>query len=401
MKFNYQARTKTGEVQTGVVEASSKDAALDLLQRYQLFVTILEEEESRPFYTKKLKLFGRVSAKDLVAFSRQLALMFKSKISLTQALRTLAEQTRNQEFKEKILIISEEIEAGVTFSQALDRFPKLFSPFFVNMVKSGEASGTLSESLNYLADHLEREYHLFSKLKGAMIYPAMILFVSVAVLLLMMFFVIPKLAQVLTQTGQELPTITRVVIGLSDFLRHWWWISLVSFAILLIFVLRYFKTPSGRNFKDRLLLHIPVIRSFLQTIYISRFSENLSTLISGGLPITQSLEITSGVVGNSVYKERITEIKEEVRAGRKMSSVLVRYPQEFPPLLTQMVGIGEKTGTLDESLMSVVDFYRKETERSIEALLSLLEPLLIVFLGLTVGGLMASVLMPLYRMTTV
>ena len=401
MKFNYQARTNTGEVQTGVVEASSREAALDVLQQYQLFVTALEESGAGPFYAKQIKLFNRVSAKDLVAFSRQLSMMFKSKISLAQSLRTLAEQTKNKEFQEKILMISDEIEGGAPFSQALSRFPKIFSSFFVSMVRSGEASGTLSESLNYLADHTEREYHLYSKLKGAMIYPAMILLVSIAVLLMMMFFVIPNLSKVLMESGQELPRLTRMVIGLSDFLRNRGWILLVLFAASFFSIFRYLGTSAGKNLKDRLILRIPFVRSFLKMIYVSRFAENLSTLISGGLPIIQSLEITGDVVGNLVYRERVMEIKEEVRQGRKMSGVLAKYPAEFPPLLTQMVVIGEKTGTLDQSLLSVVDFYRKEVEMAMESLLSLLEPLLIIFLGITVAGLMSSVLMPLYKLTSV
>lgn len=401
MKFNYQARTKTGEAQSGVLDASSREAALDLLQRYQLFVTALEEAEAKPFYTKKIKLFGRVSAKELVAFSRQLSLMFKAKIPLTQSLKTLAEQAKNQEFKEKILMISDEIEGGAPFSQALSRFPKLFSPFFINMVKSGEASGTLSGSLDFLADHLEREYHLFSKLKGALVYPALILIVSLGVLLMMMFFVIPNLARVLTETGQALPLPTRIVIGLSDFLRQRGWILLILIAIASFFASRYFGTAAGRKLRDKITLRIPLIKTFLKMILVSRFAENLSTLIAGGLPITQSLEITADVVGNSVYKEIITEIKEEVRGGKKISGVLAKYPEEFPPLLVQMVIIGEKTGTLDQSLMNVVGFYRKEVDLAMESLMSLLEPIMIIFLGLTVAGLMGSVLMPLYRMTSI
>ena len=401
MKFNYQARIKTGEVQSGVIEASSRETALDLLQKSQLFVTALEEAGSQHFYAKKIKLFDRVSAKELVAFSRQLALMFKAKIPLSQSLRTLAEQTKNRSFKEKILMISDEIEAGAPFSQALSRFPKLFSSFFVNMVKSGEASGTLTESLNYLADHLEREYHLFSKLKGALVYPALILVVSVGVLLMMMFFVIPNLAKVLTETGQELPVATRIVIALSNFLRHSGWILFTLIAIAVFFVSRWFGTTDGRKFKDRLVLRIPLVKIFLKMIFVSRFAENLSTLISGGLPITQSLEITGDVVGNSLYKERIEKIKEEVKEGRKVSGILAEYPEEFPALLTQMVIIGEKTGTLDQSLMNVVDFYRKEVDLSMESLLSLLEPIMIIFLGLTVAGLMGSVLLPLYKMTSI
>ena len=401
MKFNYQARTKTGEAQSGVIDASSRETALDLLQRYQLFVTALEEAETRSFYGKKIKLFSRVSAKELVAFSRQLSLMFKAKIPLTQSLKTLVEQVKNREFKEKILMISDEIEGGAPFSQALSRFPKLFSSFFVNMIKSGEASGTLSESLDYLADHLEREYHLLSKLKGSLTYPALIIIVSVGVLLMMMFFVIPNLARVLTETGQVLPLPTRIVIGLSDFLRHRGWILLALIAIGSFFASRYLGTPAGRKFRDKMALRIPFIKTFLKMILVSRFAENLSTLIAGGLPITQSLEITADVVGNSVYKEIITEIKEEVRGGKKISFILAKYPEQFPPLLVQMVIIGEKTGTLDQSLMNVVGFYRKEVDLAMDSLMSLLEPIMIIFLGLTVAGLMGSVLLPLYKMTSI
>jgi len=399
MKFNYQARSKKGEAQTGTVEASSREAALALLQKHRLFVTFLEKaEEAQPFYVKKIKLFERISKKDIVNFSRQLSLMFKAKIPLVQALRSIAEQTKNPSFKEKILTLSQEVEAGTPFSQVLSIYPKLFSAFYVSMVKSGEASGTLSESLTYLADHLEREYHLASKIQGAMIYPALIVVVVIGVLAMMMFFVIPNMTKVLTETGQELPFITKVVIALSDFLRNWGWALFLAILAILIFLFRYFKTINGKKFKDKYILRIPMISPFLKMIYLSRFAENLSTLIAGGLPIAQALEITGEVVGNDVYKTIIFQVKDEVSRGEQISKILARHPEQFPPLLIQMVSVGEKTGTLDQSLMNTVDFYRKEIDRAVDNLLSVLEPILIVFLGLIVAGLMAAVLMPLYKM---
>ena len=228
MQFNYEARTKTGEAQAGIIEASSKEAALDLLQKYQLLVTFLEEAEARPFYAKKIQ-FSRISQKDLVVFSRQLSLMFKSKIPLVQAMQVIGGQTRNQGLKEKILAISAEVEGGTTFSQALLKYPKLFSSFYVSMAKSGEASGTLSESLNYLADHLEKEYNLSSKLKGAMTYPILVVVVVIAVLMMMIYFVIPNLSKVLLESGQQLPALTRFVIGFSNFMRAWGWMVLLAF----------------------------------------------------------------------------------------------------------------------------------------------------------------------------
>ena len=267
MKFNYQARSAKGEVQTGTVEASSREAALALLQRNRMFVTFLEKAEAAQFfYAKKIKLFGRVSKKDIVNFSRQLALMFKSKIPLVSSLRSIAEQTKSPGFREKILALSEEVEGGVPFSQALAGYPKLFSAFYVSMIKSGEASGTLSESLTYLADHLEKEYHLFSKIQGAMIYPALIVVVVIGVLLMMMFFVIPSMSKVLTETGQELPFVTKAVIGLSNFLRSWGWAVIIVGIAGLVALSRYLKTSDGKKLKDKYILHIPAIGSFLKMI---------------------------------------------------------------------------------------------------------------------------------------
>jgi len=399
MKFNYQARDKKGQVQSGIVEASSREAVLSLLQKHKLFVTLLEQVAKKPFYERQIKLFQRISQKDVVNFSRQLSLMFKSKIPLVSALQSIGEQTKKSAFKEKILSISQEVEGGTPFSQALSSHAKLFSPFYVSMVKSGEASGTLSESLTYLADHLEKEYYLSSKIKGAMIYPALIVVVVIGVLVMMMYFVIPNMTKVLTETGQELPVLTKVVIGFSNFFRSWGWVLLPVVAGLFIGLLRYFKTDEGKKLKDKFLLKIPLIGPFLRMIYLSRFAENLSTLITGGLPVVQALEITGDIVGNDVYQTIISQIKDEVRRGQKISQVLTRFPNEFPPILIQMVTVGERTGTLGESLTNVVDFYQKEIDRGIDNLLSILEPVLVIFLGGLVAGLMAAVLMPLYQMT--
>jgi type IV pilus assembly protein PilC len=403
MKFKYQARSKDGDIRTGMVEASSREAALSLLQRNKIFVTLLEnvDESSKPFYSKKITLFSGISQKDMVNFSRQLSLMFKSQIPLVESLNALSSQTKNSGLREKLSEITNDVEGGASFSQALSRFPKLFSSFYVSMVKSGEASGTLSESLDYLAEHLEREYHMSSKIRGAMIYPALILAVVIGVLVMMIFFVIPSLSQVLTESGQELPLMTRVVIGFSDFLRGWWWIFFFIFGGGGFLALRYFKTEEGKKNWDKIILKVPLIGSFLRMVYVSRFSENLSTLLDGGLPITSALQITGEVVGNSIYKDMITEIQEEVRRGQKMSRVMALYKEEFPPLVTQMVNVGERSGAIGKSLTNVVQFYQKEIDRAIENLLSILEPLLVVFLGGIVGLLMAAILMPMYKMTTI
>ena len=280
MKFNYQARTEKGEIHTGSVEASSKEAAVALLQKHGLYVTFLETA-TPPLYAKRIKIFERISKKDIVLFSRQLAIMFRSEVPLVESLKVLSSQTKSPDFKETILELSEEVEGGTAFSKALSSYPKVFSSFYVAMVKSGEVSGKLAEVLNYSANHLEREYHLAAKTKGALIYPALIIFVVVLVLALLIFFVIPQLTGVLEGTGQSLPLLTKIIINFATFLRSWGWLIFLAIFVLIFFCFRYYLTEKGKKIFDRTFLRLPIIGPLLKTICLTRFAENLSTLISG------------------------------------------------------------------------------------------------------------------------
>jgi len=398
MKYNYQARTKKGEVQTGIVEASSREAAIVLLRKYGLYVTILEEATALPVYAKRLKLFEGITRQDIVLFSRQLSIMFKSKVPLVESLNVLSSQTRNLDLKERILDLSGEVEGGTSFSGALSRHPEIFSSFYISMVKAGEISGTLSESLEYLADHLEREYHLTSKIRGALLYPALIVVVVLLVITMMIFFVIPNLSEVLIGSGSELPTATKIVINSAAFLRKFGWVLGLVILLVIFAAFRYYRSQKGKKFFDGLFLKIPVIGPFLKTINLALFAENLSTLISGGLPIASALQTVGEIVGNSRYKEVIFEARDRVRKGETISSVLSAAPEVFPPVFVQMTLVGERTGTLDSTLMNIVNFYKKEIDRTIDNLLSILEPLLIVILGVVVAGLMLAILLPLYQM---
>ena len=395
MKFNYQARTKTGEIQSGVVDASSKEAAINLLKSYQLFVTAVEEIAA-PFYAKKIKLFERISKKEVVTFSRQLAIMFKSEIPLVEILQTLVKQTENQALKEKIAGMVEKIEGGTSLSKTFSLYPQIFSSFYVNMVKSGEASGKLSDVFSYLADHLEREYNFNGKIKGALIYPLFLSGVFVLVIAAMVFFVMPQLTQILTETSGELPLMTKILVGGSDFLRKWMLLLIIIICVLAGAIFYYFRTKEGKNFLDKNLLKLPLIGNFLKKTYLSRLSLNLSTLISGGLPIVQAIEITGEVVGSEVYKKIILETAEGVKKGEAISTLLQGYPKEITPLFIQMIVVGEKTGRLDSALLNIVDFYQKEVDRSLDNFMRLLEPILIILFGVAVGILMAAVMMPLY-----
>ncbi len=396
MNFNYQARTSKGDVHAGQIEASSKEAAAALLRGRGLYVTFLEAA-TPPIYARRITLFEKIGRKDLALFSRQLAIMFKSKVSLIEALEVLSSQTKNIGFKEKIFKISEKVEGGISFSQSLATYPKIFSPFYIAMVKSGEVSGKLSEVLNYLADHQEREYNLTSKAKGALIYPSLIVLVIILVIILLIVFVIPNLVGVLEASGQELPVATRAVIALSDFTRSWGWLVLIIAGVSIVLATRYHATKEGKTLFDRISLRLPIFGQFLKKIYISRFAENLSTLIAGGLPIVQSLEVVGDIIGNIPYKDAILTARDEVRKGEMISSTLSQFPDLFTPVFLQMVLVGEKTGTIDTTLVNIVDFYQKEVDRSIDGIIGILEPALIVFLGVVVGGIMMAVLMPIYQ----
>ncbi len=400
MNFNYQARTKTGEIHAGQIEASSEEAAVLLLQRHGLYVTFLEE--NRPaFYAKRIKLFSGIDRKEIVLFSRQLAIMFRSRVPLLEALRVIADQTKNPDFKEVIFKIAEEVEGGVPFSKALSIYPKLFSSFYISMVKSGEVSGKLSEVLNYLADHLEREYHLSSKIRGAMIYPSMVVLVMLVVLVVMMFFVIPNMVKVFEANEQQLPVVTQFVITITTFIKNQILVFLAGLAFLVVFLMRFIKTPRGKKTIDAMFLKIPLIKDLLKMIYVVRFSENLATLVAGGLPIAQALAIVADIIGHSSYRRVVEETTERVRKGEPISTVLSQFPDLFPPIIVQMVLVGERTGSLDTSLVNIVDFYQKEIDRSIDNVLAVMEPVMIIFLGVVVGGMMLSVLLPLYQSVSI
>lgn len=396
MKFRYQARTKKGELREGIVEAASENSAVSILQASDLFVTKIEPVKV-PFYAKEISTKKAVSKRDLAIFSRQLSVMVNSGVPLIDALSTLGVQTGNKYFQRKIIKLADYIEGGKKFSEALSLFPDVFDSFYVGMVKSGEASGKLAESLNYLADHIEREYYLESRVKGAMIYPAFVVVVIFAVLGVIEFFVVPKITEILMGTSVQLPFMTRLIINFSIFGRKWGWLLLLLLGVAIFYLLTFFKTKEGKEKWGYLSLKIPWVRSFLKKLYIARFAENLSVLIAGGLPISQALHLTADLISNPAYREAILKARDRTRKGEQISTALIEHPNLFPPVLVQMVQTGERTGKLEKTLENVAAFYQKEVEISLEAMLKILEPALIVFLALIVGLIVAFILLPLYQ----
>ncbi len=394
MKYTYQARTKEGRIESGNVEASSKDAAAALLQKYNIYVTSLKEGKA-PFAIK-IKFLERASKKDLTIFSRQLAVMLDSRVPVIQSLTSLAAQISKEELREEILKISQMVEEGNPLSEAFAAYPDTFSVFYVNLIKSGEASGKISEALYYLSDHLEREADIESQLKSAMIYPIFVICVLLVVLSIVMFGVMPKLIDLLEETTSKPPLFTVIVIGFYKFLRGYGWILLVAFLSLIGFLVYYLRTVKGKKHFDRISLRIPFLNAILQKTFLIRFSESVSTLVSAGLSINKALHITGETVTNDVYKKIVADIEKNVSEGEKISSVMIRYPDHVPLFVVQMIKVGEETGKLDKTLMEIVNFYQKELKRAVDTFTALLEPILIVFLGIVVGLLAVSVLSPLY-----
>ena len=403
-KFQYTARTKEGKLESDIAEASSLEAAISMLQNQQLVII-----EIKPFIeaeylnlnilTKQIaSLINRIKSEDIVLFSKQLSILIQAKVPLVQSLRVLTKQTRNPNFAGIINAVANDVDAGMIFSRALSKYPKVFSNFFIQMTRSGEISGRLEETLTYLSDYINKQYLLNSKARGAMIYPAFIVGAFIIVGVLMLIFVVPNLTSILTESGQELPFVTRLLIGTANFTKNWGWIVFIILGAMVYFVrISLKKSPEWQYAYDGLKLRFPIFGELLKKIYLARFSETLSTLSSAGIAISQSLEITADVVGNSVYKRIILEADEAVRKGSNISVVFARYP-EILPMVTQMISIGEQTGKLDSILKQISAFFTEEVNRAFDNIVNLIEPILIVVLGVGVGILVAAILLPIYNL---
>ncbi|MBI4811982.1 type II secretion system F family protein [Candidatus Falkowbacteria bacterium] len=399
MKFNYIARTNTAEVETGQISAPSQAEAVELLHGRNLVVLSCQPTLSLPFWLKDIKIKS-IKQKDLVIFSRQLAALFSARVPLVTALRALARQQENSYFKEIIFGISNDVEAGFIFSKALSKHPNEFSTFYINLVKSGEVSGNLEAVLNYLADHLEKQYYLMTRVRNAMIYPAFICLGFIAVAVLMLIFVIPNLTSVLEEAGQELPLTTRMIIGLSRLIINWGWLILLFLVGVGVFIWRYFQTPEGRAMFDAIKLKMPIFGNIFKKLYVARFTENFSTLLKGGVPVLQALQVAGEVVGNVVFSQIIFEAREGVRVGNTISSVL-ENSAEIPPMVSQMVATGEKIGQLEFVLEKTASFYKREVDDIVDTISVLIEPVLIVVLGIGVAILLTAILMPIYNLAGV
>src|SRR3989344_5417759 len=396
MIFNYQATTKEGEAQNGTIDAPNVNLAIASLQRRGLIIVDIKAEGTGSFLSRHIG-GGRVKIKDVVIMSRQIATLFEAKVSALAAFRMLASESENPTLSRILTEVTDDIKSGTPISQAMAKHPKAFSNFYVHMVEAGEESGKISDNFNYLADYLERTYELISKAKNALIYQIFIIVSFIAVMILMLTFVIPKLTAILQETGQEIPIYTRVVIGLSDLVRHYGIFLFILIAILFIFLHRYMTTVVGRESVSRFKLSAAYIGKHYRKIYLSRIADNLSTMLTSGISMVRALEITAEVVDNDVYKRILTESSISLKSGNLISGIMYKYP-EIPNIMVQMMKVGEESGKLGFVLETLSRFYRREVDNEIKTLVDLIEPAMIVLLGLMVGVLLTSVLLPIYNL---
>jgi len=399
MLFDYVAIDSSNTEREGTVEAPSIDSAISSIQkRGYTIMSIDPKEVKNSLLNLKFSFFEGVSNKEIVILSRQIATLFQAHVSPLRIFRLLSTEMENTYLLNVLNKIVDDLQGGSSISRALSAHPDVFSVFYVNLVRSGEESGSLEKSFNYLADYLDRSYEIVSKAKNAMIYPAFVITVFFAVMGLMLTLVIPKIAAILTESGQELPIYTKIVIELSNFLVNYIAFIFIFFSVAVIILWRFIKTPVGRRAYDEFMLAIPYVGTLRRKLVLTKFCDNLSTMLSNGVSIVQAIEVTSDVVDNSVYKEILDAALFDVKAGRSFADALAEYP-EIPGILVQMVKVGEETGSLSEIMGTLAVFYRREVNNAVDTLIGLIEPVMIVLLGLGVGVLLASVLMPIYSMT--
>ncbi len=398
--FAYRAKDQQGVVKQGVVEANSLVAASEILHTHGLTVISLEPEEESFELQKYLPFFRGVSRKELVLFSRQLSTLMNAKVPIVEALDILQGQVTSHELKRVVSEIMEDIEGGKSFSESISRFSHIFSHLYVSMVKSGEISGTMDSALLYLADQQERDYDLISKIRGAMTYPVFIVGAIFIVGGLMFVFVLPQMISVLREAGAALPLSTRILIFLTEALQKYWGLLLIGLVGLLVGFEVYIRTAGGRLIWDAFKFRVPIMGKLLKNIYMDRFSRNLSTLVNGGIPIVQALQTVAQVVGNKVYYQIIMDAAAEVETGKSIGTVFAER-QEMPRIVTQMIRVGEQTGSLGDILGKLAHFYDKEVENQLATLTTLLEPIIMILLGGAVAVMVAGILLPIYNLASV
>lgn len=400
MLFTYTALDQTGVEKKGTIEAVNIDIAISGLQRRGFVLSSIHPaDEPTSVFEKSISLFDKVKNRDIVILSRQIATLFQAQVSALRVFRLLGSESENPALRKVLNQVAEDLQSGSAISKALSVHPTVFSPFYVNMVKSGEESGKLDEIFSYLADYLDRTYEVSSKAKNALIYPAFVIFTFLAVMVLMLTLVIPKISSILIDSGADIPIYTKIVIAISNFvLNYGVWFAVIA-AIGGGFAVKFIRGSEGSESFDRFKISIPYVGNLYRKLYLSRIADNLATMLSSGIPMLRAIEITKAVVGNRVYEMALADTLEKVKGGGALSASLEAH-HEIPPIMTQMIRVGEESGNLGTILNTMAKFYEREVINEVDTLVGLIEPAMIVALGVGVGVLLASVLMPIYNVAS-
>jgi type IV pilus assembly protein PilC len=397
MLFTYRAIDADGHEREGTIEALSQDVAVTALQRRNLIISAIKSAQNKSPLSIDLPFFNRIKNKDVVILSRQIATLFEAQVSALRVFRLLAAEVDNKRLSDVLSVVADDLQGGSPISKALARHPQAFSDFYVNMVRAGEESGKLSQTFGYLADYLDRSYDVVSKAENALIYPIFVIGVFFIVMALMLTLVIPKITAVLVDSGQAIPLYTQIVIGFSHFLVQYGIFILLAIIALALYAWRLSKTPHGALILDQAKLIIPYVGDLYKKLYLSRIADNFSTMLLSGVAVIEALDITAAVVGNAAYQAVLKETAEAVKGGSSISDALARHG-EIPGIMVAMVKVGEETGELGSILTTLAKFYNREVVNAVDTLVGLIEPIMIVALGLGVGTLLAAVLLPIYNL---
>jgi len=400
MLFLYKTINKNGKREEGSIEAPNQDIAIVSLQRRGLVVSsIKEKDESGGDILKKIPFLNRVSNKDIVILSRQMSTLFEAQVSALRVFKLIGTEAENLTLRKHLLKVIDDLQGGASISSALSKHPSIFSDFYVNMVKAGEESGHIDQTFSYLADYLDRNYEVSSKAKNALIYPAFVVFTFISVMVLMFTVIVPKIGVIIKESAQEIPFYTKIVFWVSDLFVNNWMIMLLALFVLVAGFIWYGRTKEGRRWISNTRLYIPYVGNLYRKLYLSRFSDNMSTMVLSGIPMLKAIEVTSSIIDNQIYKEILNEALIKVKAGQALSAALSER-EEIPGMLTQMIKVGEESGELGSILKTMSKFYQREVMNAVDTLVGMIEPIMIVALGVGVGVLLASILMPIYNVAS-
>ncbi len=397
--FVWKGRSPNGELLSGEYQAENKEDLVSHLRKRKIIITSMREK-AKGNLNIKMPGQDRVSVKDIGVFTRQFATMINAGLPMVQCLDILSQQIEKEFLRTSIAKVMADVEGGSTLAESMARHPKVFSTLYVNMVEAGEAGGILDVILVRLATFLEKLDALQRKVKGALTYPSVVAFVAIGATCFMLIFIIPTFARMFTDFGGELPLPTQIVMGISDFLRGYWWLLIAIISGIVVALQRYYKTEGGRLVIDRLLLKIPVLGDVIRKGAVARFTRTLGTLISSGVPILSGLEITARTAGNRVVENAVIATRESISQGNTIAEPL-RASGVFPPMVTQMIAVGEQTGALDEMLDKIANFYDDEVDTAVDALTAIIEPVMIVVMGTIVGGMLIAMYLPMFKLVSV